>query len=240
MLIQERSSKKSLLDDSSESLLRPMLDKITHEFFRRELLSHPELRTGLVAVYLRAGQVLFEKGELSHFCFLVVEGSLKLSLNGFKSETTLTILSEGEIGGVLLMNKSRTSTFPADVVALTQATVLKIPEETYFTHWISNKVVSDYISHCVQQRIAYLHEDKQLQVADVETRVIHFLVRHYIEKKDLLRKSITRKQIAQSIGTKTETVIRVIKKLEKEGLIEINKSVISILDPKRLQALRAE
>lgn len=238
-MIQERSSKMSLWDASSVPLLRSLLDKITHEPLRRELLSHPELQIGLVAVGLRAGQVLFAQGDLTHFCFLVVEGSLKLSLNGFKSETTLTILSEGEIGGVLLMNQSRTSTFPAAVVALTPATVLKIPKETYFTHWRSNKVVSDYMSECVQQRIAHLHEDKQLQVADVETRVIHFLVRHYIEKKDLLRKSITRKQIAQAIGTKTETVIRVIKKLEKEGFIEINKSVISILDPQRLRSLRA-
>lgn len=226
---------KSARIDAREGDIRLFIEKIKNESFRQELLLHKELRQALTIVALNVGNILFAQGELVRFCFLVLEGSVKLSRKGFKSDTTLTILSEGEMGGVVLMNQSHSTTYPGSVIALTETLILKIPAEVYFNHWLLNKVVADYINQGVQQRMTYLQEDKELQLSDVGTRLVHFLLRHYIEKKDLIGKPITRKQIAQAIGSKTETVIRVIKKLEINGVIETHKSCIQILDSNKLK-----
>lgn len=226
---------KSLRIDMIDDQLILFIKKIKNQLLRQELLLHQELRRELTVVALNAGNVLFEQGESVHFCFLVLEGSVKLSRKRFKADTTLTILSEGEMGGVVLMSRFHSTAYPASVIALTETLILKVPTEVYFNHWLSNKVIADYMSQGVQQRMNYLQEDKELQLTDVGTRLVHFLVRHYIEKKDLIGKPITRKQIAQAIGSKTETVIRMIKKLEINGIIETHKSCIRVLDPHKLR-----
>ena len=180
-------------------------------------------------VNLAQGQVLFTQGELAQNCFLILSGSLRISLKMNSSESTVAILSKGEFGGVLLMGNS-SSYFPGSVIALTQSCVLLIPKETYVTAWTRNPKALNIINNCVHKRMQYLQEDKALQQLDVESRLIAFLHRHYLEKKDLVSKKITRKDISLAIGAKTETVIRALKKLERDGLVKTDKSVISILD----------
>ncbi len=180
-------------------------------------------------VNLAQSQVLFTQGELAQNCFLVLSGSLKISLKMNNSESTVAILSKGEFGGVLLMGNVSTY-YPGSVIALTQSCVLMIPKETYIADWSKNTKAINIINNCIQKRMCHLQEDKALQQSDVESRLIAFLHRHYLEKKDLISKKITRKDISLAIGAKTETVIRALKKLERDGLVKTNKSIISILD----------
>lgn len=180
-------------------------------------------------IHLAHGQILFNQGELAHSCFLVISGNLKIVLKMHGAESTLTILSKGEFGGALLMGSPPVS-YPASVVALTQASLLIIPKETYVNYWTKNIKILNFINNSLQNRMRQLQEDKVLQLSNVEDRVTSFLYRHYIEKQDLISKKITRKDIALAIGAKTETVIRTLKKLENLGAIKTNKSVISILN----------
>jgi CRP-like cAMP-binding protein len=180
-------------------------------------------------VNLAQGQILFTQGELAQNCFLVLSGSLRISLQLNSSESTVAILSRGEFGGVLLMGNNSTC-YPGSVIALTQSCVLLIPKETYIAAWSKNPKALSIINNCIHKRMQHLQEDKALQQLDVKSRLIAFLYRHYLEKKDLISKKITRKDISLSIGAKTETVIRELKKLEREGLVKTNKSVICISD----------
>ncbi len=194
-----------------------------------EFLDDGQLLKSTTLIHLAPGQVLFAQGEESKSCFLVISGSLKIVVKNRASETMLTILSKGEFGGALLMTQAP-SAFPGSVIALSQASVLLIPKDCYLNQWMKRPETLNFINSCVRNRVRYFHEDRTLQSADVETRINHFFHRHYLEKKDLLTKKITRKEIAMAVGAKTETVIRVIKRLERAGVIKTQHSIISILN----------
>lgn len=209
----------------------PFANMATHlkNLLNKEFLGDTQLMTSATVVNLAQGQTLFAQGEEAKSCFLVVSGSLKIAMKNKNAESVLTIISRGEIGGALLMGHESAS-YPGSVTALTQASVLVIPKSTYIDYWMKNPEALNFSNTCMRNRMRHLQEDKFLQLSDVEGRLIHFLHRHYLEKKDLVAKRITRKEIAMSIGAKTETVIRVLKKLERAGIIETQKSIISILD----------
>lgn len=178
---------------------------------------------------LARNQTLFNQGETANNCFLVISGNVKIVAKTNGIESIMTVISQGELGGALLM-ANLPMVYPGSIVAMTSTCLLLIPKSTFINHWSKNTKVMGFIAACVQNRMRYLQEDKQSQVFDVERRVINFLHRHYIEKKDLISKKVTRKDIALAVGAKTETIIRVLKKLEREGLVKTSRSTIIILD----------
>lgn len=210
-------------------LVRQIRNALNLEFFQ-----DGPLLESVTLTHLASGQTLFNQGEEAKNCFLVISGSLKIVMNSHGKESVLTIISKGELGGVLLMG-SPSSSYPGSVVALTHASVLIIPRDTFNKYWVNEPLAVNFINNCVKNRVLRLQEDKAQQLSDVETRIIHFLNRHYIEKNDLQNKKITRKEIGLAIGAKTETVIRVLKKLERSGIIKTESSIIKILDKDSLK-----
>ncbi len=208
--------------------LAPLKAKIT-DILGLDFLVDDDLLAATSIVNLAQGQVLFNQGEMAHSCFVVISGSLKIAMKSKSTESVLAIISKGEFGGVLLMG-GPPACYPGSVIGLTPVCLLVIPKETYINYWTKHPKALNFVNNCVQSRMRYLQEDKILQLSDVESRVIAFLYRHYIEKKDLISKKITRKDIALSIGAKTETVIRAFKKLERAGVVKTNRSIINILD----------
>lgn len=70
---------------------------------------------------------------------------------------------------------------------------------------------------------------------------LNFLVERAGKKRQdkILIDSMTHADIASSIGTTRETTTRIIKKLEKEGLLSVRRRGILILAPERLKDLSA-
>lgn len=196
-------------------------------------LENGPMMEGVSLVNLGHNQTLFLQGDAAESCFLVVSGSIKIVSMSKNCESILTIISKGEFGGVLLM-ADQSAKYPGSVVALSQTSVLTIPKITLNNHWMKNSEALKFINICVRNRMKQLQEDRLLRLSSVETRVIGFLQRHYIEKNDLHSKKITRKEIAVAVGAKTETIIRVLKKLERAGAIKTHRSIISILDKSHL------
>ena len=52
--------------------------------------------------------------------------------------------------------------------------------------------------------------------------------------------NLTREDLANIIGTATETTIRILREFKEDGLIKIKGRIISILDPEKLIAIARE
>lgn len=204
--------------------------KVMDPALKNELLTNPLILDGCSLQNLAAEQILFEQGTPAEHCFLVLGGIIKITAHDDKGESTLTIISEGEIGGALLMNPLQIHHYPKMVIAMVRSVVLIIPRMTFLNHWLSNPVVSPFIYSCVMNRMREFQDDKVQRTQCAEMRITNFLIRHYVRKKDLINKKVTRKQIALAVGCKTETAIRLIKKFEREGILETTNSVIRILN----------
>src|SRR5690606_17383158 len=93
----------------------------------------------------------------------------------------------------------------------------------------------NFINTCVYERIQKIQEERIFADAKVEVRLARFLVYHLLSKKDLCGRKITRRQIALSIGTKPETVIRMIRKFELEGILTAKSSTYAVLEEAKLR-----
>lgn len=194
-----------------------------------DFLNNLDLMKEVSFVNLSQGQIFFNQGDEAKSCFLVVSGSLKVVMKNKNVNSTVTIISKGEMGGTHLMDRSVTY-YPVSMIALTDVSLVNIPKETFLNYWMKNLEAVNFVNASMRCKVKHLQEDKLYQILAVETRVINFLHRHYLEKKDLVTFKITRKEIAAAVGAKTETIIRVLKSLERAGVIKTENSIITILD----------
>jgi CRP-like cAMP-binding protein len=194
------------------------------------------LLTGVTVRFVPKRHTLFEQGTDAQHVFFVLSGQLKIVARQAGSDTILTIISSGEIGGALLMGV-QDAKYPGSIEAIVNSNVILIPKTTYLSTWVNNPQISPFLANCIQKRVRAMQVDHQLQNASVETRLANFILRHINDKSAEVTTHVTRREMASAIGAKTETVIRTIKKLERAGLIETGRGLIKVLDLDRLRQL---
>lgn len=173
-------------------------------------------------VSLRKDQVLFHEGDKALDYFQVEEGSVKMfivSSNG--QEFIQGIFGAGESFGepALIGNFP----YPGSVVALEKTKVWKLPSDYFLQMLKENFDLHLKMDQVLCQRLRY----KSMVLSEIssyepEHRIVT-LLKYYKTKNvtsGLPGKVIipyTRQQLADMSGLRVETVIRTVKKMEKEG-----------------------
>lgn len=172
----------------------------------------------------RKGDLIFLEGDQCRYYFQIVEGSVKMfNINSEGREFTQGIFASGESFGEppLFINLP----YPAFSEATSNTTVIRLPKENFLTLLdeypkLKNKILL-LLSHRVYNKSVVT---KMIINSSPETRVLSFLDYYKLkygiqENKNLI--SLTRQQIADHIGLRVETVIRVLLRLKDKGKVEI-------------------
>ena len=170
------------------------------------------------------GDVIFTEGDQCRYYFQIVEGSIKMfNINSEGREFTQGIFASGESFGEppLFINLP----YPASSEATSNTTVIRLPKENFLTLLdeypkLKNKILQ-LLSHRVYNKSVVT---KMIINSSPETRVLSFLDYYKLKygilgNKNLI--SLTRQQIADHIGLRVETVIRVLLRLKAKGKVEI-------------------
>ena len=170
------------------------------------------------------GDVIFTEGDQCRYYFQIVEGSVRMfNINSEGREFTQGIFASGESFGEppLFINLP----YPASSEATSNTTVIRLPKENFLTLLDEYPKLKDKIllllSHRVYNKSVVT---KMIINSSPETRVLSFLDYYKLkygiqENKNLI--SLTRQQIADHIGLRVETVIRVLLQLKAKGKVEI-------------------
>ncbi|HFK5506139.1 Crp/Fnr family transcriptional regulator [Elizabethkingia anophelis] len=196
---------------------------------------------GKEVLSLKKGDTIFDEGDFPQGVYFIDRGTVKLSKSGFfKKEQILRFCVEGDLVGYrsLLCDEP----FGATAEAMEDAEITFLPAET-FNHLLE---ADPKLSYAMLQKIAYeLGEASKtitfLAQKTVRERLAEVLL--LLEQKlgtdpeGFIKISLTREEIANLVGTATESAIRLISEFKQDELISVDGRNIKILNHDKLKKL---
>lgn len=184
------------------------------------------------------GEIIFEDGELPKGVYFLKSGTAKLSKSGaYGKDQILRFIKEGDLVGYrsLLCGEN----FQAKAEAMTDVEASFVPSGV-FMHLLE---VDSKLSFAMLQKVSYeLGESSNtitfLAQKTVRERLAEILL--LLEQKlgtdmeGFIKISLTREEIANLIGTATESAIRLISEFKADQLIEAEGRNIKILNHDKL------
>ena len=191
-----------------------------------------------VAVQQRfeADQIVFLEGEPSEGLYLVQEGWLKaVRLSPAGREQVLCFLGAGEV--VNLTSVLAGSPNPVTLIALEPTILWLIP------HTALNRLLDAYpdlaraIIHHLAARVHHLVAlAEDLSLRPVEARIARFLLEEAQEGVFQRPRWATQAELAARLGTVPDVLNRALRNMVEQGLIQVERRVIRIMDEEQLSA----
>ena len=227
-----------------QTLIEDNLQKVFNEDSFKEMLSADDFekyQTSKQILNFHKGEIIFEDGDSPKGIYLIKRGTTKLSKQGvYGKEQILRFVKEDDLIGYrsLLCGEN----FQAKGEAMTEVEALFLPAEL-FLHLLE---VHPKLSFAMLQKIAFeLGESSNtvtfLAQKTVRERLAEILL--LLEQKlgtdpeGFIKISLTREEIANIIGTATESAIRLISEFKQDDLIEVEGRNIKIKQHDKLRKL---
>ncbi len=192
---------------------------------------------------LKKNEVIFEQGDVTKKFTFVNKGMVKV-IRSLKpgQEMILRIATEGEFFGMIAIFSEQT--YSVRAVTEGEVTLVEIPKEPFF-EFMDNfpEIYKKFLKLSSQNSQQMMRKVPEMALTRIESRVAKILLNltkkiGYNEDNIYqLEMPLTRKEIAAMAGTTTETVVRVLGRLEKTFVIEMNKHHIKLIDQDYLESL---
>ena len=185
-----------------------------------------------------AGQVIYIEGEPAEKVYLLEQGWVKatrISRDG--REQAMMFFSSGEIFGDIAIFAEKE--YPGTVVALEEVDLWVIPASEFRALVEQDIVLAMAIIRRLSDRVLhYVGLVEDLSLRNVESRLVNTLLQHAETCDGQLvvprRNWTTFDEMAIRLGTVRDVLSRAFKTLEADGLLEVKRHQIILLDPKEL------
>jgi CRP/FNR family transcriptional regulator, cyclic AMP receptor protein len=171
--------------------------------------------------------VVFFENEQGDFFFMILEGRIKVTILGDDGrEVILSLLGSGDFFGemALLDNEPRSAT----AIAVEDTELLSLHRNDFQSVLTDNRSITVGLIKVLTARLRRAnHQISTLALLDVYGRVARVIVDMAREEGRRLKdgriafRRATHQEIANRIGTTRETVTRMLKDLERQGMIHI-------------------
>jgi CRP/FNR family transcriptional regulator len=201
-----------------------------------------ELEPLVIRRRLKKGTVIFHEHDPAAAFYLVRSGKVKIyKLAADGREQVLALLGEGQIFGDVPVFDG--GPYPATAATMEDSEIYLIRREDFLGLLRGHPEISIKVIRVLGQRLRQSMElVRDLSFKQVPHRLAGLLLRlARDEGRDagdgiLVDLSMSRQEIADVVGTARETVTRELKKMEKAGLIRLDRRLVTILDEQRLKA----
>lgn len=192
--------------------------------------------------FYKKGQVIFYEGNHPHGLYCIYKGKVKISKLGDEGkEQIVRISGNADTLGYrsLLCNEP----YKATATALEDSYVCYLSKKKFFELLESNNTLClntiQLLARELRQSEQQLVDITQKTVRERVAEVLLQLKSKFGVKQDgkTLDIRLTRREIGDMAGVTTETTIRTLSELNKEGLIAISGKDIQLLSLEKLQAL---
>ena len=231
----------AIMSLEKQTLIEENLQKVFNDASFKEMLSPEDFEKYISAKQIlkfNKGGVIFEDGEVPNGVYFLNRGTAKLSKQGvYGKDQILRFIKEGDLIGYrsLLCGED----FQAKAEAMTEVEATFLPSDLF----LQLLEVAPKFSFVMLQKIAFeLGESSNtvtfLAQKTVRERLAEILL--LLEQKlgtdpeGFIKISLTREEIANIIGTATESAIRLISEFKQDKLIEVEGRNIKILNHEKL------
>lgn len=190
---------------------------------------------------VKKGETIFEEGNALNGVYCIKEGICKLvKMNSQGKDTILKLVKKGELLGQRTVFSEEISNLSA--IAVEDMKVCFIPKAELIGFYENNakfsmEVTKDFCSQLKEANdFAANHTHKTVKQRLAIT-LLNIKDTNGLSSEGYLQLQLSREEIASMVGTATESCIRLLSELKKEGLIELSGKKIKLVDEKSLQAL---
>lgn len=194
-------------------------------------------RRVLIGTY-QPGEMILAETDLVKSFFVVLSGQVKLSKSSTEGkEQTLHLLGPGEPFG--LCTAFATSDFPAEVLALKKSDILTIPGP------VVDEIVTKepelllnilrVLSRRLKESMALV---ESLSLKEIPQRLAAFVAA--LDRKDhrgWVELPVTHRELSKILGATPEALSRALRRLQDDGLLEVQGRIITILNSAALKEL---
>lgn len=196
------------------------------------------LTNGAKSKVFKKKDLIFTEGNSPNYLYLLEKGKVKIyRSHEYGKELIINLCKQGDFFGYTALLDE--SAYLESAEALEDCTIVQIPKEDFYAllnnnHGVMKRFVK-LLSNEIQEK-----EDQLLKMAysSVKKRVAEALLllqKRYKENSDnKFSMSISREDLANIVGTATESLIRTLSDFREDKLIEIKGSNITIVDDERL------
>lgn len=185
---------------------------------------------------------IYKEGSFSKGIYFINKGKVKTyHTNEFGKELITELYKEGDFFGYLSLLQDEKYTSSA--TALEDSEIYMLPKEDFFSLIYKNSEVSKKFIEILSDNLK--EKEKQLiklAYNSVRKRVAEALVKlsdkYKTEQDQVFSMNISREDLANMVGTATETVIRTLSDFKEDKLIEISGSSISITNYAKLASMK--
>lgn len=187
------------------------------------------------ACYFRKGETIFQEGDKPLFFHILQKGRVKMFKQSITGKNfTVAVLQPGDTihSAVLFDGIPRW----ASAQAMGEAIILRVRREDFLSFVAQNPGVAMNFTSVLAEQVHWAYDRLiYIVVGRVEQRLVNIL--WMLSSKFGTTLYLTCEEIADLVGTTTETTIRVMSRLKNSGIIESSRGKIVILDESRLRNL---
>jgi len=182
-------------------------------------------------------QGIFTEGDNAHGFYIVTKGRVrvyKLSPEG--REQILHIVSEGELlGAVSAFSGDR---YPAHAEAMEETECIYISREDLLD-LIKREpsIVMNMMANLASRLQHFTTMIENLSLKEVPSRLAAYILYHTGEQDKVFTLDISWSQLASLIGTVPETLSRILKRMNKQGIIKVKGREVHILNRDALESV---
>jgi CRP/FNR family transcriptional regulator, dissimilatory nitrate respiration regulator len=211
-------------------LFQGLSDKVLEDLSRRVL----------IGTY-QPGEMIIAETDLVKAFFVVISGQVKLSKTSMEGkEQTLYLLGPGEPFG--LCTAFATHDFPAETVALKKSDILTIPgvavEEIVMKEPALLLNILRVLSRRLKESMSLV---ESLSLKEIPQRLASFLILTQVRgdkgKEGRIELPISHRELSKILGSTPEALSRALRKMQNDGILEVQGKMITILNSKALEEL---
>lgn len=206
---------------------------------REELLTISETKTHFI---VKKGETIFTEGDNLNGVFCIKDGFCKLTkLNSNGKDTIVKLAKDGDLLGQRSIINEETSNLTA--TAIEDMQICFIPKKEMMDYFTDNNKFSLLVTRDICNHL----KDADKGLADhthktVKERLAIILLKleevgGTNQETNALNIQLSREDLANMVGTATESCIRLLSDLKKEGIIELSGKKIILKDKAELKAL---
>ena len=194
-----------------------------------------ELANLAIEKSLIPNEFIFWDGDAPEWFYIIAEGKVKvIKHSSLGKEFIIAFFGPGEMFGEVAVFENKP--YPASAQTVTETKVIGIKREDFLSFLVNRPQVALKIISVLAGRL----RDSQGRLRDlagerVEQRLASVLL--MLSAKLDLTLPFTRQEIADMVGTTTETVIRLMSHLKDRGIIRSVRGKVIVLDEEKLRLL---
>lgn len=182
-------------------------------------------------------EIIALEGEEAKDVGIVLSGILtinKLYQDG-KQMNVKQMLSGNLLGFALVFSDS--TCYPSTLIAGVDTTIIFISHQDIIALCYANKLLLSNFLKIISNQLVFLSDKiKMINYSTIRKKVVNYLLREYDNQKSLLiRVSISRKEMAETLGVTRPALSNEMINMKKDGLIKYDNNIIEILNFNRLK-----